>query len=189
MANPDDATAISYSRMARFFHWLTVLLLLITVPVGMTMTYRGKELNLWDSTTNTLYSAHKLLGIVILGVVVLRLIYRLRHGAPQDEPSLSGVQRIVAHVVHWSLYGLLIIIPVVGWLGVSMFPALDVFGLFALPSLATPDKAGAELMFQLHDILGSVLLTLIAIHVTAALLHQFYFRDSVLRRMWPAKSR
>lgn len=176
-----------YSGVARFFHWLTVLLLLVTIPIGMVMTYRGKELNIWDSTTNALYSSHKLIGTIILIVVALRLAYRLMNGAPPDEPSLSGLQKIVAHVTHWTLYALLILIPIIGWIGVSMFPALDIFGLFKLPALTAADQKLSAFFFELHEMLGKVLLALIALHVVAALGHHFVLRDGVLRRMWPAK--
>ena len=178
----------TYSGTARFFHWLTVLLLVTTIPIGMAMTYRGGELNIWDVTTNGLYSAHKTLGVLLLVVVVLRLIYRLLYGAPPDEPSLAAWQKALSHIAHWSLYGLLILIPIVGWLGVSMFPALDIFGLFKLPALAAPDQKTAKWLFEVHEFLGNILLLLIAVHVAAALGHHFVLRDNVLRRMWPARS-
>lgn len=176
-----------YSGVARFFHWLTVVLLLVTIPIGLAMTYRGGELKIWDATTNTLYSSHKLLGVIILVIVLMRLGYRLVHGAPPDEPTLSGLQKLVAHIVHWTFYALLIVIPIIGWLGVSMFPALEVFGLFKLPALAAPDQATSKWLFELHETLGNVLLALIALHIVAALGHHFVLRDGVLRRMWPAK--
>ena len=127
------------------------------------------------------------MGVIILTVVALRLIYRLFKGAPPDEPTLKGVQRVAAHVAHWSLYALLIAIPIVGWTATSMFPALNVFGLVNLPALAAPDKAMAEQLFAVHDVLGKVLLAIVVIHVAAALFHHFVRRDGVLRRMWPAR--
>ena len=54
-------------------HWTTVVLVLIQVPVGLYMVYRGSSLKLWDGLTNTLYSTHKLVGIIILLVVLLNL--------------------------------------------------------------------------------------------------------------------
>ena len=51
----------TYSTGARHFHWWTVALLAIQVPVGLYMVYRGNVTN-FDALTNTLYSSHKLLG-------------------------------------------------------------------------------------------------------------------------------
>ena len=99
------------------------------------MTYRGRTLNLVDGLTNALYSSHKLLGIVILVLVVARLTYRLTHGAPPDEPTLEHWQNGASHATHWMLYLLLLVVPIGGYIGISLYPALDIFGLFSLPEL------------------------------------------------------
>ncbi len=177
---------LSYSLPARLFHWATVAIVLCLFASGMWMTYRGEDLKLWDATTNFLYSSHKALGMALLILVVARLGYRLVHGAPGDPPSFTRLQRLAAHTVHWLLYGLLLVVPVLGWVGVSMFPALDVFG-FKLPALSGPDREMSKQIFELHELLGDVLLALIGLHLAAALFHHFILRDGVLRRMWPAK--
>lgn len=175
-----------YGRTARGLHWVTVILLAVQLPVGFYMTYRGGTLNLWDSLTNTLYSAHKLGGVLILLLVAWRLVHRLRRGAPADEPSLPGWQRRVAHLTHWGLYLLLLAVPVAGYIGISRFPALEVFGLFSLPSVAAPDKDAAATAFLVHAWLAWALLVLVAMHVGAALQHHFIRRDDVLARMLPS---
>ena len=71
-----------YSATARFLHWLTVLFVLIMVSSGLVMVYRGKDLNIWDQLTNTLYSTHKTLGLMLLALMIVRLGYRFAHGAP-----------------------------------------------------------------------------------------------------------
>ncbi|MEO1694115.1 MAG: cytochrome b/b6 domain-containing protein, partial [Pseudomonadota bacterium] len=138
-----------YSAAARAFHWLTALGIAMLIASGLWMTARS-DANIWDATTNALYSGHKLLGFVVLWLVVARLVYRLVRGAPDDAPSLSPAQRVISHVVHWSLYGLLLMIPILGWLGVSAFPALTVFGIFDLPSIAAVDQAQAKQYFEWH---------------------------------------
>ena len=117
-----------YARTARLLHWLTVALLALQVPVGLYMTHRGNTLNIWDALTGALYSGHKLGGIIILLVVVLRLLYRVTQGVPPDEPTIEPWQRVVSHLNHWALYVLLIATPLAGYVGISMFPALDIFG-------------------------------------------------------------
>lgn len=178
-----------YSPIARFLHWLVVALVGVMALTGVLMVYRGKDLNIWDALTNNLYSTHKALGLVVLAVVVIRLVYRLFAGRPDDEPSLTPFQKIASHTVHWALYGLLIAIPIGGWLGVSLFPALDVFGLFQLPALASPDKALSEQVLWVHGLAAYLLLGLIAIHIGAALYHHFVRRDGVLARMMPGRKR
>ena len=106
--------------------------------------------------------------------------------APADEPTLEGWQRQVAHLTHWGLYLLLIAVPLAGYIGISRFPALEVFGLFTLPALAAPDKDAAATAFLVHAWLAWALLVLLAMHVGAALQHHFIRKDNVLARMWPA---
>lgn len=176
-----------YARPARILHWLTAIGVFVMLPLGLAMTYRGKTLDLWDGLTEALYSAHKLGGFILLWLAAGRLIYRLLHGAPPDEPSLSGPQRLAAHLVHWALYGLLLFVPLLGWIGISLFPALGVFGLFDLPALAKPDEAAAGRVLGLHGTLAFVLAGLVGLHVAAALFHRFVLRDGVLGRMWPSR--
>ena len=183
MAGP----ATHYSGTARFFHWLTFLTMLVLVPTGLLMVYRGKDLNIWDGLTNNLYSTHKLVGVVILAVVAARLVNRLVRGAPPPEPSLTALQRVVSSITHVSLYLLLIVLPVTGWVGVSMFGALDVFGLFKLPALTSRDTAMSEQVLWVHGTLAYIAIALIALHIGAALFHHFVQKDGVLRRMWPSR--
>jgi cytochrome b561 len=176
----------TYSTGARHFHWWTVALLAIQVPVGLWMAYRGNVQNIWDGLTNTLYSSHKLLGLVILALVLARLAYRLVHGAPADEPTITWWQKAASHATHWSLYLLLIVVPIVGWLGISFYGAREVFGLFTIPPLAPQDSAAATRALMLHKYLAYLTVALVAMHVGAAVvLHWLIRGDGVLARMLP----
>jgi cytochrome b561 len=174
-----------YNRTARFLHWLTVALIAVQLPVGLYMTYRGNTLNVWDKVTGALYNSHKLVGVTILIVVLWRLAYRLIHDAPAHEPTIEPWQRIVSRLNHWGMYLLLICVPVAGYIGISLFPALDIFGLFSLPGVVPPDKEAAKTVFFVHGLLARLLLLLVLVHVAAALFHYFVRKDNVLGRMIP----
>jgi cytochrome b561 len=175
----------TYSPMAQLFHWVTVGFVFTLIPVGMYMSYRGNELNVWDGLTNGLYSAHKLGGFLLLLIIIGRLIYRYQNPPPADEPTLEPWQRTASHLTHWSLYGLLILVPLMGWIGVSLYGARSIFGLFELPALWTVNQEASKTAFLLHDILGKVMGALIVIHIGAAAFHHFVRKDNVLRRMLP----
>jgi cytochrome b561 len=149
------------------------------------MVYRGNTLNLWDNVTNVLYSGHKLVGVTIMLIVLWRIVYRATRGAPADEPTIEPWQRIVSRLNHWGLYVLLIAAPIAGYIGISLFPALDIFGLFSLPGVVTPDKEAAKTAFGVHRLLVMLLALLIAMHVAAALYHYLIRKDNVLGRMMP----
>lgn len=181
-----DAT---YTPAARRFHWWTVALLLIQVPVGLYMTYRGNTLNLWDGLTDALYSSHKALGLLILVLVIARLVYRFTHGAPADEPTITWWQKAAAHVTHWSLYLLLILVPIVGWLGISLYGARSVFGVITIPGLMPQDQDAATQVFTLHKYLAYLIVALVGMHVGGALFHYVIRKDGVLARMLPQAGR
>jgi cytochrome b561 len=187
MANAmSNARETTYSTGARRFHWWTVALLAVQVPIGLYMVYRGNSLNIWDGLTNALYSSHKTLGLVILALVVARLLYRLIHGAPADEPTIEWWQKAASHATHWSLYLLLIVVPLVGWLGISLYGARDVFGIMTIPPLAPQNTEAAASVLTLHRYLALLTVALIAMHVGAAVvLHYFIRGDGVLARMLP----
>jgi cytochrome b561 len=174
-----------YSVPARLLHWLMALLLVVQISVGVVMSYRGNVLNLWNGVTDFLYGTHKSVGFVLLILLLLRALVRLTAGAPPPEPSLAPWQRWVAAANHAGLYVLLLVVPMLGWLGVSLFPALEVFGLVSLPSIAAPDRGASDTVFILHRLMAFLLVALIALHVAAALHHHFIRRDGVLRRMLP----
>ena len=99
--------------------------------------------------------------------------------------SASVRHRIASAFNHWSLYALLIVVPVLGWLGVSYYPALDVFGILKLPGLVAANQKTAEAVFQYHALAAFILLAFVAVHVAAALYHYLIRKDNVLARMIP----
>ncbi len=173
-----------YSPTARRFHWLTVAFVAVMLPLGLYMVWRGNATK-FDALTGQLYDVHKLLGFTLLWVVVARLVYRLRNGAPPDEPTLEWWQKAAAHLTHWGLYGLLLLIPLLGWLGVSFYGARSIFGIVSLPPLVAQNQDTAATVFLLHYWAALLLVAMIGAHVGAALFHYVILRDGVLRRMLP----
>lgn len=184
-ANREPSPAPVYSAAAHHMHWVTAAVVLAMIPAGLAMTYRGNTLNIWDGLTNAMYSSHKLLGFLVLWLVAGRLAYRLLKGAPPDEPTLLWWQKAGSHLVHWLLYGLLLVVPLLGWVGVSLYPSLTVFGLFNLPALAAPNEDLAKVVLEIHGTLAILMGLLACAHVGAALYHHLIRKDGVLRRMLP----
>ncbi len=179
--NGSATAAESYSPMARRLHWFTVLFLAIQIPLGFAMV------NI-DGFPASLYNFHKLFGLVILALVVVRLGYRLVNGAPPDVPTLTVFEKAASHVTHWSLYGLLLLTPILGWLGISYYDAREVFG-FTIPALTGKDQAFSERVFVWHKYAAILMVLLAGLHVAAALMHYIVKKDGVLARMIPALRR
>ena len=172
-------------------HWLMAGLVLFQIAAGLIMTYDGPGKEIFKSLTDLfgLYSLHKVLGVVLLALVLIRIAYRVGRGAPPDEPTLEIWQKEVSHFTHAWIYFLLILTPLLGWIGISLYPAVRVFGAFDLPSLMAPDKAASEAVFVAHQYAAFALIALIGAHIGAALFHHFVRRDDVLRRMLPGLPR
>jgi len=169
-----------YTRTAIALHWLLALMILVSFGVGLYMA----DLPVSPQRLK-LFSWHKWAGIVILTLSALRLLWRLTHRPPPDLPMPRWQQR-AAHATHRLMYILFFAVPLVGWAYSSAagFPVV-VFGLLPLPDFVPADKALAEAIEPWHGALAWMLMGLVAVHVLAALKHQFVDRDGLLSRMKP----
>ena len=183
------ASGAVYSPTARRLHWWTVVFLLVQIPLGFAMAYRGNDLDIWDGLTNALYSSHKLIGLLFLLLIVTRLVYRITNGAPRDEPTLNAFEKFASHATHWTLYALLLAVALGGLIGVSYYDARDVFGIFSIPAFTKKDTDFAAVIFTWHKYGAIAILLLAGLHIAAALMHYFVKKDGVLSRMLPAAGR
>ena len=169
----------AYTMTARALHWVIAALVLIMVPLGIVIA------NEWGGPVQEpLYNLHKSIGVVILPLVVVRLIWRLTHSPLPLPADIPALQQSAAHATHWTLYGLLIVQPVVGLVATSAYPApLPMFGLFELPPVWPENRPLSERLFALHRWLGIAIGVVAAVHIGAALHHHFVRKDRVLMRM------
>ncbi len=178
-----------YRPAQRLLHWLVALCIPILLVLGLWMTARASA-NLWDDQTNLLYGLHKLLGFTVLLLMVLRLFLKLRSTVPGYPASLTAAHIFVAKTMHGLLYALLFAVPLLGWAGVTAYPALITVAGYHLPAMpwVTQDPALAKQLFELHGTLAFVLVAFVVCHIAAALVHLFVKRDGIFERMWPSKS-
>ena len=170
-----------YTRTAISLHWLIVALLVGQFIFAWTMPHIGR-----NTPVTTLISLHFSFGVLILVVAVLRLFWRASHGDPAPANGLPPWQTASARVVHWLLYLLLFVLPMLGWLNASWrgMPIV-MFGL-ELPKLLATRAPGWAWTGDVHVFLSTyVLLALVGLHVAAALYHYLIRRDGVLQRMLP----
>jgi cytochrome b561 len=104
---------------------------------------------------------------------------------------MSGMAKLAAKLGHLGLYLLMFALPISGWvLSSAAGRAVSMFELFDLPDLVSPDKDFAHNVKEFHEMFADGLMVLLAVHIIAALVHQFYYKDGVLRQMLPnCKSR
>ncbi len=175
--------ATGYTGTAKSLHWLILALLIVQFVVAWTMPDIKR-----DTKPDTLINLHLSVGILILFFVVVRLAWRAIHAEPPPADGVPPWQLQSARVVHWLLYALLFVLPVLGWINASWrgFPVI-MFGL-GLPKLVGTRVPGWGWTGDVHALLATYgLLTLVGLHVAAALYHYFIRRDGVLQRMWPTR--
>jgi cytochrome b561 len=130
------------------------------------------------------YAWHKWAGVSVFMLVWLRLIWRLLNPPPAYPDAMPPMVQRLAHLGHAALYGLMIVIPLSGWLLSSAKGVQTVwFGVLPLPDLIEKNKELGHLLHEVHEALNTLLMLLLAGHVAAALKHHWIDRDDILKRM------
>jgi cytochrome b561 len=169
----------SYGPVAKWFHWAIVLLLAGQYAVAWTMPEIHR-----DTKPETLISLHLSLGALILLVMLLRLAWRLSHPVAPLTEGIPAWQVTAAQATHLSLYGLMLIMPVLGWANANARGwDVTLFGVFTLPSLVAEHSSIGHQAGDMHALLANVVLGLLGLHVAGALYHHFWLRDRTLARM------
>jgi cytochrome b561 len=178
-----------YTRTAIVLHWVIAALMTINVVLGLTAELFP---DLWIRPAIDL---HKSFGLTVLGLALVRILWRLSHPAPPFPDGYPRLERVGAHVAHFLLYGLILLLPISGWLHDSAFKdaaahplrlfwVIPWFRIAAVQDLpAAPKEAFHSALFAVHVWSTYVLCALVALHIAGALKHQFIDRHAELRRM------
>ena len=111
---PKDAR--HFTPLQRALHWVMAICILAMLFIGIGMVSTIEPIYL------KLVSIHKPLGITILVLAMLRLVVRLRNGAPELPRDLPPAMKLAAQLSHFTFYVLMIALPLIGW---SMLSAAD----------------------------------------------------------------
>lgn len=190
MADEQMLTVSRYTTPAVIAHWLIALLIIINLVIGLTAE------KLPDEQIRFAVDIHKSIGITVLGLVLLRILWRFGHKPPPFSEGTAAWERLLAHAAHYGLYVFMVWMPVTGWLHDSAWKAapeipMRWFGLFEWPritfimSLPAGQKEHLHGLFgSMHEIGGYLLIALLLLHLAGALKHQFIDGERELRRMW-----
>lgn len=175
-----------YTATARLLHWVMAALILSMLPAGFVMVQQGIP----REVQNALFLYHKNVGVVVLGLAMLRLLWRWRHPAPALPATMPALQAGVAHVSHALLYLLMLVVPLAGYVRVRAggFP-IEMLDPLDLPGLVPRSDALAAVAKSVHYYGGVAVAVLLVMHIGAALYHGMILRDGVWSRMGPASVR
>jgi len=178
-----------YTGTAIVLHWLVAGLIIVNVGLALAVDH------LPDAAVRPAIDLHKSIGITVLGLALLRLLWRAAHAPPPLPHHYPRWQRRSAHAAHAALYLLILALPLSGWLHDSAWKdaathPLRLFSLIDWPRFGPIMRLPAHTKEGLHSVFGTVhtwlgygLYGLFALHVGGALKHQFIDREPELQRM------
>lgn len=173
---------LHYGATAKVLHWTVVVLLVIQYSLGWLMP------DVHGGPPGVAMTWHISIGTVILALIVARFVWRLRHPVA-PESSLAPWQRVSAEAVHWLLYLLVLLTTLSGWLFASARGwNVSWFFLARLPMLTGGSRTLVKTLNGWHQNFMWALLVVIGLHVASALVHLFFYRDGVMRRMLPGNA-
>jgi cytochrome b561 len=180
-----------YSKTAIFLHWIIAFLLIVNFALGWLADFLPEDWIRFSINT------HKSIGISILGLVLMRILWRLSHQPPAIPNSFKAWERALSHAVHVLLYGLMLLIPISGWMHDSAWKdaathPMQLFYTIPWPRIAYIQNLEPALKERLHDIFGAVhewmsiaLALLFVLHIAGVVKHHWLDKNSVLPRMLP----
>lgn len=174
-------TRDNYGSVAKFLHWLIFILVFVMIVGGFFLD------DIPDEYKGVIYNLHKLTGLTILFLMMLRVFWALCNQKPAMPASSPRWQNFAARTTHVVLYVLVIAMPLAGWIGSSAAGKGPHIGDMVLQLPVPEDKSLKSLMFEMHELIAYLIIAFVSIHVLAALYHHFVLKDDVLRRMWPKR--
>jgi len=173
-----------YSVGAMVLHWLMMLLIFVLFGLGWYMT----ELPKGNPDRTWLLALHQSVGLTTALLVIVRVIWRLRHTPPVLPETIQRWKRKLAEATHHLLYLLMFVQPVSGYVASSFSGHGTTFWGIPLPDWGWASTASNELFTSIHGSSSVALLALIVLHILGALHHGTKAEESVLGRMLPLRN-
>ncbi len=175
--------ADGYDPIAILLHWLIASLILGLLVLGFIMTRPSID----PALQFALFQWHKSFGMLALLLAAVRLLHSLTLVRVKPVEGLSALEHRAAHMMHYLLLTLAVVVPVAGWMIASVSP-LEIptfaFNLVVIPHLPVPKSEAAEALWAtVHAVLAYSTLALVILHSGAALYHHYVRHDDALTRM------
>lgn len=175
-----------YGSVAKWLHGLTALCMLPALAIAAFLDTLHEDVPGDPAIYFAWMPWHKTFGFLVLCLIVLRLPWALANARPAMPDAMTRWQQSLAHAAHRSLYGLMVLLPALGWLGTSaQRSSFKLFDRIPMPYLlAEKNQNLSDLIYEIHVGLGWTAMVLVAVHIGAALWHHYVWKDRLLRRMW-----
>lgn len=168
-----------FTAFSRLLHWTMAAMILTMLCIGVMMVASL-------ANYHVLVSVHRPLGIAILLLVVVRFVNRKLSSLPPFPATMSQAERRAATASEYVMYGLMFVLPLVGWgmLSAARYPIV-LFGSLHLPFILPHDAMLYAVLRKTHTILAYFFFLMFIAHFGAILFHTLIVRDGMLKRMAP----
>ena len=166
-----------YGLLAKLFHWLTFIILIIQIPFGFYLV--GLE---FSDRRIDLENIHILIGITIFYFVLLRLIWKLFNPSPKSEHNFFKGQNLIAKTNHFLLYVGIFAITISGVLKKLYMGEKLNFFIFKY-AFKESNFQLADSFYVVHIYANYLLIALVSLHVLATIAHHVFFKDKILKKM------
>jgi cytochrome b561 len=174
-----------YGWVSIVMHWGVAVAVFGLFALGLWMV----GLDYYSTWRKDAPDLHKSIGLVLLGVMVLRVLWRFISPPPPTLASYSRMTRLGGKFGHGFLYLSLFAVMIAGYLiSTADGVGIPVFGLFEVPALVSGLPDQADTAGVVHFYLAWVLVIFSGLHALAALKHHFIDRDVTLKRMLGRKA-
>jgi cytochrome b561 len=177
----NPSSAVRYSLGAIGFHWSMFVLVVVVGVLGLLHDSWPKE------TQRFWINVHALVGLLLWFMLVARIGWRTRHMPPPLPPVVGAYSRRISRLVHFSLYALMFITPIIGFVTFIYHGRVLNFGIFQVDFEVPSNRAVFHPTEDIHGYLAYALFAFAGIHALAALWHKCVLRDGLLGRMWPGR--
>lgn len=183
-----------YTGVAMAFHWLVAAGIVANVALAWIWPH------LADESVRPAINTHKSIGITVLGLAIMRLLWRATHRPPPLPTTYQRWEIGASHATHLLLYVVIVAMPLSGWIMDSAWKdaathPMQLFGLVEWPRIGAVMRLAPAARDQVHDVFGAahawiayLLYALFGLHVAGALKHQWIDREPELERMLPGRA-
>jgi cytochrome b561 len=169
--------------LSRVLHWIMAAMILAMLGIGMSMVVSL-------GNYHVLVSIHRPLGIAILVLAIVRFVNRRLSSLPPFPSTMSRQERLAATASEYLMYGLMFLLPLVGWgmLSAARYPIV-LYGSWHLPYILPHSPMMYAVLRKAHTVLAYLFFFTFLAHFGAILFHTLVARDGLFWRMAPWRIR
>lgn len=162
----------AYGVFTKTLHWLIAVSVVIMLVLGF-----------WHHSISNAMPIHKVLGLFVLALMLVRIMLIHINPGPKLPKGVSFFEQLLSIITKYSLYFVLLILPITGWIFTSVeHKAPELFGVI-IPMPWFHDAALKIPFKSMHKLFAWVLLVLIVIHLIGVFKHQIRDKIKIINRM------